>query len=321
MTASPNGAAPQTFHRFTELPPELRIAIWELSLPHRVHRFPRPSKMFDFLDERWTQEEFHGAEADKRPAIAHVCSEARAVALASGSSKKILFLGTTTHGDRLSRVWVDSKRDTAVINLGQVYSRLSVKPCRKNSHLYKLLSSRDMHIALDSSWGLCFCILHEDLARKLYNVMVRGRKECGFVVLDLQLDVNEEEAASTGLFGGLGASDSVLVPIEDARQMSRLFDAQSKFNTTDWMGKWDNFTHIRKPTNLFEFMSSWKRLAAREIGYVQNALDFLARAKVRRRRKTAVEIQQQIDRAKLIRADQPKLHPLIMVSRGLRSSL
>lgn len=323
MEASTNGAAPQTFHRFADLPPELRIAIWELSLPHRVHTFPRPSNKFDFLNYRWTQEHVHGAKIEQLPAIAHVCFEARAVALASGSSRKILCRGPTKDSDRVSRVWVDPKRDTAVINLGRLFSRFSVKFHRglNKDPFFNVVRSRDMHIALDSSWGLCFSMAYEDLARKVYYKLVGGRKQCDFVVLILQLDVTEEEAASTGLFDGLGASDSVLVPIEDTLQMSRLFDAQSKFNTADWRDKWKNFTHIRKPANLVEYISRCKKLAAREKRRVQKGLDHLTGLKVVRQGKNAVEIQEQIARARVIKADQPKLRPVIMVSGGVRSSL
>lgn len=322
MKASPNGAAPQIFHRFADLPPELRTAIWELSLPHRVHTFPRPSNKFDFVNYRWTQEHIHGAKIEQLPAIAHVCFEARGVALASGSSRKILCRGPTKDSDRAGWVWVDPKRDTAVINLGQLFSHFYVN-CRRSLNMdpfFDLVSRRDMHIALDSSWHLCSSMANKDLARKVYYKLVDGRKECDFVVFNLQLDVTEEEAASTGLFDGLGAGDSVLVPIEDTLQMSRLFDAQSKFNTVDWLDKWKNFTHIRKPTNLVEFISRGKKLAAREKRHVQKVLDFLAGVEVGRQGKDAVQIQKQIAQARVIRAHQPKLRPVIMVSGGARNS-
>lgn len=321
MTAAPNVAVPQTFPRFPDLPPELRIAIWELSLPRRVHTFPRPSKKFDFENYIWGQEQFHGAKAEKRPAIAHVCSESRAVALASGWAKKILFCGGPKDSNTLSRVWVDSKRDTVLVNMGQPGSQASGRARRspKKDHLYGSLINRDMHIALDSSWAMLFCTMMKDQGRKLYYDLIRGRKECDFIILDLILDVNDEEAASTGLFDNSGANDSVLIPIEDMPQMSRLFDAQAKFNTVDWLKKWENFTQMRKPTNLVEFMLRWKKLAAREMRQVQKGLDFLTGVEVGRQGKDADEIQKQISRVRVIRSDQPKLRPVIMVSRGVES--
>lgn len=322
VTASPKAAVPQTFHRFPELPAELRIAIWELSLPHRVHTFPRPSKKYDFEWYLWRQEPVHGAKAEKRPAIAHVCSEARAVALASGSAKKILFCGGIKGSNKLSRVWVDSKRDTVVVNMGQPGTPAAGRPRRSpnTDHLYSLLFNRDVRIALNSSWALCFCTMIKDQGRKLYYDLVRGRKECDFIILDLNLDVNDEEAASTGLFGNSGANESVLIPIKDTRQMSRLFEAQAKFDTVDWLNKWENFTRLHKPTNLVEFMRRWKKLAAREMRYVQKGLDFLTGVEVGRQGKDADEIQRQISRARTIRSKQPKLRPVIMVSHGRESS-
>ncbi|KAK7708093.1 hypothetical protein SLS64_006915 [Diaporthe eres] len=321
VTASPNGAVPQTFPRFPGLPPELRITIWELSLPHRAHTFPRPSKTFDFKYRIWRQEKVHGAKAEKRPTIAHVCSEARAVALASGSAKKISFCDGTKDSNRLSRVWVDSKRDTVVVHMGQPATQASGRPRRspRKDHLYGLLVNRDMHIALDSSWALCFCTMIKDQGRKLYYDLVRGRKECDFIILDLILDVNDEEAASTGLFGNSGANDCVLIPIEDTRQMSRLFDAQAKFDTVDWLSKWKNFTQLHKPANVVDFMRRWKKLAAREMRHVQKGLDFLTGVEVGRQGKDAGEIEKQIARIRAIRSDQPKFRPVIMVSRGAES--
>ncbi|KKY29485.1 hypothetical protein UCDDA912_g10600 [Diaporthe ampelina] len=178
-----------------------------------------------------------------------------------------------------------------------------------------------MHIALDISWAMCFCIMAGDRARNLYYDLVHGRRECDFVVLDLQLDVTGEEAASTGLFDDLKANDSVLIPIEDTRQMSRLFDAQANFNTVDLLKKWDNFTQFRKPTNFNEFIRHWKRLAAREMRNVQKGLDFLTGVDVGRQGKDAGELQEQAARARAIRAEHPKLRPVIMVSRGAESSL
>lgn len=321
MTALPNGAAPQTFHRFTDLPAELRIAIWELSLPHRVHTFPLPSRKFDFLTQSWIQEKTHGAKAEKRPAIAHVCSEARAVALDSGSVKMIRL--RLRHGtwEKPSRVWVDSEKDTVVINTGYA----SIEPYRSLNYndLYGLLSNlskRDMRIALDSSWALCFCIVFENQARRLYYDLVHGHTECDLVVLELQIDVTNDEAANIGLFEGEGPYDSVLVPIEDTCQMSRLFDAQVKFNTADWLRKWENFTQFRKPTNLVEFIQRSKKLADREMRNVQWGLDYLTGVKMGTQGGNVDELREQAARAAVIRAEHPKLRPVIMVSRGVEHS-
>lgn len=320
MTASPNEAAPQTFHRFPDLPAELRIAVWELSLPHRVHTFPLPSQKFDFLDKSWIQERVHGAKAEKRPAIAHVCSEARAVALESGSVKMIRPRIRRGSWQKPSRVWVHSKKDTVVINMGHA---TVARHCSFNHEdLYSLLSKRDMRIALDSSWALCFCMFSEDHARKLYDDLVHGHTECDLVIWELQFDVTNEEAADIGLFEGLGPYNSVLVPIEDTRRMSRLLDAQAKFNNVNWLDKWESFTQFRKPTNLDEFTQRWKKLAVREMRNVQLGLDFLTGVETGRQDrqgKDVDELREQAARAAVIRAEHPKFRPVIMVSRGLET--
>lgn len=316
MTASLNGGAPQTFHRFTELPAELRIAVWEFSLPHRVHIFPRQSKKYDFLNKCWIQEQAHGAKAEKRPAIAHACSESRAVALANGSVKRIR--SYFRHETLPTGVWVNSEKDTVVINMAHA----SAKVYRSLSHdnFYGHLQKRDMRIALDSSWALCFCMMSGDMARGLYYDLVHGHTECDLVVLELQFDVTNEEAADMGLFEGSGTYDSVLVPIEDTCQMSRLFDAQAKFNTVDWLRKWEKFTQFRKPTNLVKFIQCWKKLAAREMRNVQLGLDFVTGVEMGRQGKDADELREQAARAAVIRAEHPKFRPVIMVSRGVETS-
>lgn len=307
-----DGAAPQTFHRFRDLPPELRIAIWELSLPHRVHTFPTPVKKFYFRHKYWAQEQSHGASGAQPSALAHVCSEARAVALSNGSVKKIMIRGQTKQSDRLGHVWVDSKRDTVVVNLGRcIPSDGKLYKCRNSDHLYSLLRNRDMRVAFDYSWVMV--AFFEGRGRQLYYDFVEGLKDCDLAILDLQLDVTDEEAAGTGLFRDSGAS--VLIPIEDTRQMSRVFDACNKFGTTDFLDKWENFTQSRHPTNLLEFVQCWKDLAAREMKDVQRGLDHLTGASTL----LAIdedEFREQHLRVTELRKSYPHIRPVIMVSRG-----
>lgn len=133
-------AVPQKFHRFLDLPSELRVEIWKFSLPHRVHAIPLPIKKFNFLDGSWTQERIHEAKAAQPSAIACVCSEARVVALSNGSTKKIKFNGATEHNDELSHVWVDPKRDTVLLRLNSCvthsdYGKLCIS--QDNEHLLR----------------------------------------------------------------------------------------------------------------------------------------------------------------------------------------
>lgn len=310
-----DGAAPQTFHRFKDLPPELRIAVWELSLPHRVHTFPTPVKKFHFRQRYWAQEQSHGAEAVQPSTIAHVCSEARAVALSNGSVKKIMIRGQTKQSDRLGHVWVDPKRDTVVINLGRcIPSEGKLYKCRKSNHLYSLLRSRDMRVAFDYSWVMV--AFFEGRGRQLYYDFVEGLKDCDFVILDLQLDVTDEEAASTGLFGEFGARHSVLIPIEDTRQMSRVFDACNKFGTTNFLDKWEQFTQYRHPKNLLEFVQCWKDLAARAVRDVRRGLDHWTGASCLLAYDEDELTQEQHLRVTELRQSYPHIRPVIMISRG-----
>lgn len=73
-------AAPQTLHKFTHLPPELRNIIWELSLP--------PPRVFDIYPASSTQKtpaeqglRFANPRTEPPPALAAVCRESRSLAL------------------------------------------------------------------------------------------------------------------------------------------------------------------------------------------------------------------------------------------------
>ncbi|KAK2597861.1 hypothetical protein N8I77_012618 [Diaporthe amygdali] len=235
----------------------------------------------------------------------------------SGSAKKIA--GPKKSSSWFRRVWVDRRRDTVVINMSQpashVYKRKSI------DFLSGLLRSREVHVALDLSWALCFCVVYKDQARELFRDFLHGHKECDFVIVDLQLDVTDEEAASTGLFGYSSTNTSVLVPIEDTCQMSRLFAAQAKFNTIDRLNKWANFTQFRRPANLIDYMKRWEKLGGREMGSVQQGLDFLAGVEVGWQEKEVGELRAQAARAAAIRANIPTLRPVIMVSRLAKRSI
>ncbi|KAI3391360.1 hypothetical protein diail_7469 [Diaporthe ilicicola] len=172
----------------------------------------------------------------------------------------------------LGDVWVDSNRDTAVVST--IRPKLYLMFITFDG-FRKVLRSRKMRIALDSSWASTSFASQKNRARELYYSLVDGPKECDFIILDLQLDVDDDAAASTGLFDDSAPSSSVLVPIEDKRQMSGLFAAQAKFRTVDRLNKWANFTQFRKLNNLLEYTKRWEKFGAREMRAVHQGMEFL----------------------------------------------
>ncbi|KAL1881275.1 hypothetical protein Daus18300_001127 [Diaporthe australafricana] len=299
----PDKAAPRTFHLFSDLPPELRITIWELTIPRRVHVLYSTIPRFNF--------------AAKPPVIAHVCAEARSVAFASGSIKRITTFHTGLPKSRrvAKPVWVDSKRDTAVHSLSWI------RPSDPTlDDLHSLLIRRGVRIALDRSWAVrkssqgC-----KGFARKIYYELIHGHEECDCIILTIWLYTHDEESAATGLFDNSGTDNCVLVPIEDKHQMSRLFAAQAKFPTRDGPSLWADFTEFRKPTNLFEYIKCWEQLAAREIQDVQTGWDWLMGVQTDWRGKDANERREQAVRIAASRAKPPKLRPVIMVLQTSRT--
>ncbi|KAK2769401.1 hypothetical protein CKAH01_01008 [Colletotrichum kahawae] len=92
-------ASGSTFHRFSELPTELRYIIWELALPSA--RIFRP-----WLDDRG----IHLYDEHETPAILYACRESRQVAEKHGNFQ---------FGSRTSRsrgFWFNYKRDIAFIH-------------------------------------------------------------------------------------------------------------------------------------------------------------------------------------------------------------
>ncbi|KAK8035640.1 hypothetical protein PG993_010635 [Apiospora rasikravindrae] len=103
---------PQTFHMFGQLPPELRIKIWQEAMPAArtvvvespfSRRREAPTSLDGVLTRRNDGETWHSNT--QIPALLHVNSEARHEAL----KHYTLALGT---GDYAPRIYVDFSRDT-----------------------------------------------------------------------------------------------------------------------------------------------------------------------------------------------------------------
>lgn len=89
-------AAPTTLHNFSYLPPELRNAIWELSLP--------PSRVFDIYPASTSQKtpahqglRFASLHSEPPPPLAGVCRESRSLAL--HHYRALTLSGTTKYVD------------------------------------------------------------------------------------------------------------------------------------------------------------------------------------------------------------------------------
>lgn len=110
---SPSSTAPasddRVFHYFPLLPLEIRREIWLLCMPHRVVELSDPAKpRFRYNRERVAPAPRGG------PVLAHVCYEARSIALEHGGSWKAgMFRGRIAVR---KGAWFDCSRDTLLLN-------------------------------------------------------------------------------------------------------------------------------------------------------------------------------------------------------------
>lgn len=112
-----------TFSSFSELPPEIRLIIWRLCLPHCVHQLDNPCEtlVFDLAlratrspckDWRTTQINGHP------PLITRECRESRAVAFERGGFNVLGDIPPEAHWDSDNRAkgWLDPTRDSVHLN-------------------------------------------------------------------------------------------------------------------------------------------------------------------------------------------------------------
>lgn len=139
-----------------ELPPELRIRVWEACLPHRTIFYDSPNVGI-------SRTIFHDGPNVRNPtilgppAIAQVCQESRAVAFEHGSPQTIVFGGW---GLMQEQTWYDASRDTIVLT-----NNVFEQP----TDLQKLAASCRVLPTAKSVALCCISMLVEDKASLINN--------------------------------------------------------------------------------------------------------------------------------------------------------
>ncbi|KAH7382776.1 hypothetical protein BKA64DRAFT_169116 [Cadophora sp. MPI-SDFR-AT-0126] len=99
---------PPSFHKFGELPVEIRLSIWEAAMLPRVHELHPCSKLYN---ERMT----FRSNSSRAPAIFHVNKESRSVALMNYELFDYRPPGMP-HGKGILRFYFNPKMDTLLLN-------------------------------------------------------------------------------------------------------------------------------------------------------------------------------------------------------------
>lgn len=223
------------FHYFSQLPAELRIAIWRECLPHRVVEI-------DYAMGNYTNAYpvplpcnlLHTSNVNRQPPmISRVCRESRHVAFETGyqlvkeSPPPEARWARWNSSLLITKSWIDPTRDTIHLNWS---------PCYKDGWLiwgegsaldYLAWSSRRAH-----GGSFMFDYLdntvdgYVDMEGKIGSIQ---RLRQGSVVIKIVVvHTTFDAAAKTGLFGLLGDACIQLVDVRDEARLNAFYDFAEK---------------------------------------------------------------------------------------------
>lgn len=220
----------QEFHFFSQLPTELRLAIWRICLPNRVVE----------IDYPWGEGGVFGADSPpcklqqttnlnrRAPTIGRVCRESRLVAFEFGHFRNN---GSTPEevpwisNIRVNKTWLDPSRDTIHLNWTPAYSAgyygdgsaldylaWTAAKARGASFMFDYLDNyRDGDVHIEERIGAL---------RKLQHGVI--------VMRVIVVHTTFENAVKTGLFGLLGEACIQLVDVSDETRLNAFFDLAEK---------------------------------------------------------------------------------------------
>lgn len=228
--------ATRTFHRFPDLPKEIRDEIWRLCLPHRVVELDWPDFEWYFsngyptwllpLDDTRDKPQTWPCRLTPTsrincapPIISRLCHESRTLALKTGH------LQTQTGTERwvsfrlkTERFWVDRDRDVLHLHWHPfLYGPVAWNPLDPVEHLMSMSHST-------AAVSICADLLDaiEQPKRQAIMRLLEHRPRwsiCGALVV---IHVTDEAAAvESGLWGTLGEERVVLVDGADVERLHR----------------------------------------------------------------------------------------------------
>lgn len=229
--------AAQTFHRFPDLPRELRDEIWRHCLPHRIVELDLPDHEYlawcvqdrncqSSTDiDRQSQRPCELWQTSRRncaaPTIARVCHESRRIAYEEADLTPFDQYPPMSIIVDSCRAWADYKRDTAHLHWNPGLSE--IVGSRGTDFLQKRLAVTSRF----STTSICADLLdavYRRIRKEIMECLVKrpSWSICGAYVWIHATD--ETAIMKSGLWGPLGEERIVLVDARDTKRMAAFFD-------------------------------------------------------------------------------------------------
>lgn len=239
--------ADKSFHLFPKLPAELRIQIWQLCLPFRVHELDFPIGEYLYIDNDdgiplpcrgKPSADLNGLP----PVITRVCHESRNVAYESGGVAEAEFYRDMPYRDRFTsytsviadKYWLDRKRDTVHINWSPTYQCMQLEDSVGSALGYVAWVSRQLlghpSPSITDDWFDDMCITEQgryssnEYVPEVFDQVPSWR----VIVRTVMIHTTFREAAQSGLFGLLGDASVQTVSLSDEEKINAFYDFADK---------------------------------------------------------------------------------------------
>ncbi|KAL4745508.1 hypothetical protein BDW72DRAFT_211287 [Aspergillus terricola var. indicus] len=201
------------FHFFPKLPPELRLEIWRLCLPHRVYELDNPFNEVVYIQLPYFPCTLQDASYinGREPDIARVCREARAVAYESGHIFEPKRDDSVTWAASTSLYqWLDPARDAVHLNWTPPY-RADFNSA--GNHPLRFLAL----VASVTAGGSASFMLDQLTSARSSDTPPL------VVVLVVVIHADRKTGAESGLFGLLGDAPVQIVEVADQARIDAYF--------------------------------------------------------------------------------------------------
>ncbi|KAI1805125.1 hypothetical protein F4811DRAFT_570323 [Daldinia bambusicola] len=205
----------QTFTCFKNLPPELRLMIWEKCLPHRS------VQMHDSA-HRDIERELEHTEPPAGPLpplIGRVCRESRDVALKHGGVEETAFWDTS--------VWFNRRTDNIFIGTDDYDQWLPSRSGEStNKGMERLVYDRNIPLSIDRGVVLSHSGFPTGYEFAIWTLeRAAERTECNVVLYHATMHATHEQAIASGLFGHFAEETTIYINIEDTKKIQTLVAA------------------------------------------------------------------------------------------------
>lgn len=244
----------EVFHKFPELPAELREEIWRCCLPYRVCELDQPFAEVIYMNPDRIQtrpcELRHTTRANSRPPmITRVCYESRSVAFKAGRMKKIDAADAYSNIGwsspwKVEDTWQDPVRDSVHLNWDSVCDIMETASygwplgclAYEATQLSGRGSLRVRVLDVEFDWpdrveatppaspsdSLSYPPIDKRQEEQLEDLY---RLSCWRIVMRIMVvHTAFTEAAATGLFGLLGDALVQIVDVDDAARIDAYYD-------------------------------------------------------------------------------------------------